>query len=186
LASGWIPKDPRTSVGKCQALGVAQAAAGAFSAWQTGGAGAGTIAAAETASYPWPPVTLSGLGGAAYNLVPTYTPTGVMSTLPPAQLTPSASEGNGWYDAQDTASAMVTVSGCSYPNAWDSAGAVAPTALCPAGAKPLVTAVPSATVASASAATAAAAAATTSAAAAAAPSAAVAPSAPAAASTAAT
>jgi glucan 1,3-beta-glucosidase len=162
LAGGWIPTDPRTSVGKCQALGVAVSPAGAYSAWQTGGAGAGTIAAAETGSYPWPPVTLSGLGGAAYNLVPTYTPTATISTLPPAQLTPSASEGNGWYDAQDTASAMVTVSGCSYPNAWDSAGAVAPTALCPVGASPQVTAAPVATAASASAATAAAAAATTS------------------------
>jgi glucan 1,3-beta-glucosidase len=130
-------------------------AAGAYSAWQTGGAGAGTIAAAETRSYPWPPAALSGLGGAAYNLVPTYTPTATISTLPPAQLTPSAPQGNGWYDAQDTASAMVTVSGCSYPNAWDSAGAVAPTALCPAGASPQVTAAPAATATSAAAATAA-------------------------------
>jgi glucan 1,3-beta-glucosidase len=153
LQGGWIPKDPRTAVGKCQALGVAQSPwAGTYSAWQTGGAGAGTIAAAVSASYPWPPVTLSGLGGAAYADLPTYTPTGTIETLPPAQLTPQASEGNGWYDAQDTAGLMVTVSGCTYPNAWDSAGAVAPTARCPAGAPALVTGVPAATRTSATAA----------------------------------
>lgn len=155
LANGWVPKDPRTSVGKCQAaLGVTPQPSGAYSAWQTGGAGAGTIAAAVSSSYPWPPVTISGLGAAAYSAVPTYTPTGTISTLPPPQLTPQVSEGNGWYDAQDTARAMATVSGCSYPNAWDSSGAVAPTAPCPAGAPPLVTGVPAVSSAtSASAAT---------------------------------
>ena len=149
LANGWVPKDPRTSLGKCQALGVAPEAAGAYSAWQTGGAGAGTIAPAVSSSYPWPPVTISGLGGAAYSAVPTYTPTGTISTLPPPELTPQVSEGNGWYDAQDTARAMVTVSGCTYPNAWDSSGVVAPTAPCPAGAPALVTGVPAVTSASA-------------------------------------
>lgn len=141
LQNGWMPTDPRKSVGKCAALNAPQAPfPGTYSAWQTGGAGAGTIAASETASYPWPPATLSGLGAAVYAYVPTYTPTSSISTLPPAQLTPSASEGNGWYNAKDTASAVITVSGCSYPNAWDSSGAVAPTALCPPGATPAITA----------------------------------------------
>jgi glucan 1,3-beta-glucosidase len=138
LQNGWIPTDPRTSTGKCKALNAPQAPfAGTYSSWQTGGAGAGTIAV--SASFPWPPATISGVSGAIYAALPTYTPTGTISTLPPAQLTPSVSEGNGWFNAKDTASAMTTVSGCTYPNAWDSAGAVAPTAACPAGATPLVT-----------------------------------------------
>ncbi|KAI0250044.1 glycoside hydrolase superfamily [Lactifluus subvellereus] len=138
LQNGWIPKDPRTSSGKCQALGAAQAPfAGTYSAWQTGGAGAGTIAPTALASFPWPPATISAIGGALYAALPTYTPTGSISTLPPPQLTPKVSEGNGWVNAKDTAPAMVTVSGCSYPNAWDSVGAVAPTAPCPAGAPSL-------------------------------------------------
>lgn len=139
LQNGWIPTDPRKSIGKCHALNAPQAPfAGTYSSWQTGGAGAGTIAG--SASFPWPPATISGVSGDIYAALPTYTPTGTISTLPPAQLTPSVSDGDGWFNAKDTASAMVTVSGCTYPNAWDSSGAVAPTALCPAGATPLVTA----------------------------------------------
>lgn len=149
LQNGWIPTDPRTSSGKCKALNAPQAPfAGTYSSWQTGGAGAGTIVAASISSFPWPPQTISGVSGDIYAALPTYTPTGTISTLPPAQLTPSVSDGNGWFNAQDTASAMVTVSGCSYPNAWDSSGAVAPTAVCPVGATPLpTTAAPTSAVA---------------------------------------
>ena len=155
LQNGWIPTDPRTSSGKCKALNAPQAPfAGTYSSWQTGGAGAGTIA--NSASFPWPPATLSGISGDVYAYLPTYTPTATISTLPPAQLTPSVSEGDGWYNTGDTASAMTTVSGCTYPNAWDSAGAVAPTALCPAGGTPLVTATVAATSARATTTTAAA------------------------------
>jgi len=146
LENGWIPPDPRVALGKCKPFGDDTPFTGPYSAWQTGGAGAGTIAV--SASFPWPPTTISGVGGDDYAALPTYTPTGSISTLPPPELTPSVSQGNGWADPQDTASAMVTVSGCSYPNAWDSAGAVAPTAACPAGAAPLVTATPAITSAS--------------------------------------
>ena len=138
------------AVGKCKAFsgGDGSPFAGTYSAWQTGGAGAGTIAV--SGSYPWPPTTLSGVEGDVYAALPTYTPTSSISTLPPPQLTPSASQGNGWFNPQDTSSAMITVSGCSYPNAWDSAGAVAPTAACPAGAAPLVTGTPAAATTTAS------------------------------------
>ncbi len=155
LRNGWIPPDPRTSNGKCQALGATQAPFAGYSAWQTGGAGAGTVAG--SASYPWPPATISGVSGDTYAALPTYTPTGTISTLASPQLTPSAvSEGNGWFNAKDTASAMVTVSGCTYPNAWDSSGAVAPTAVCPAGAAPLVSTTAAARTTAAAATTAAA------------------------------
>lgn len=163
LQGGWVPTDPRTATGKCKAFGGDTAPfAGTYSAWQTGGAGAGTIAV--SASYPWPPTTLSGVGGDVYAALPTYTPTSSISTLPPPQLTPSASQGDGWFNTQDTSSAMITVSGCSYPNAWDSVGAVAPTAPCPAGAPPLsaaTTTASAATATSSAAATTASAAATT-------------------------
>jgi len=141
LQNGWIPTDPRKSVGKCKALNAPQEPfPGTYSSWQTGGAGAGTIAPSVSASFPWPPATLSGVAGDIYAALPTYTPTSTISTLPPAQLTPTASEGDGWFNPKDTAGAMITVSGCTYPNAWDSAGAVAPTAACPAGGQPLLTA----------------------------------------------
>jgi aryl-phospho-beta-D-glucosidase BglC (GH1 family) len=152
LQNGWIPTDPRKSSGKCKALNAPQAPfAGTYSSWQTGGAGAGTIVA--SASFPWPPSTISGVSGDIYAALPTYTPTGTISTLPPAQLTPSVSDGDGWFNTGDTARPMVTVSGCTYPNAWDSAGAVAPTALCPAGATPLLTATAAVTTSAAATAT---------------------------------
>jgi len=152
MQNGWVPTDPRTSLGKCKALGANQAPfAGTYAAWQTGGVGAGQIAPNIAANFPWPPATLAGIAGDVYAALPTYTPTGVIHTLPPPQLTPSASEGDGWFNTQDKAGAMVTVAGCNYPNAWHLTGAVAPAAPCPAGAPPLVTAAPAAPAAPAAA-----------------------------------
>ncbi|KAI0060559.1 glycoside hydrolase family 5 protein, partial [Artomyces pyxidatus] len=132
LQNGWMPTDPRKAVGKCAQLGAKQAPfAGTYSAWQTGGAGAGTIAATAVSSFgQWPPATLSGVTGIPYSYLPTYTPTAAVSTLPPPTLTPAVKEGDGWFDAKDTASAMTAIAGCSYGNAWDSSGAVTPTAAC--------------------------------------------------------
>lgn len=133
-----MPTDPRASIGKCKALGGAQVPfPGTYSAWQTGGPGAGTIAPGVSSSFQWPPLTISDVDGVVYAALPTYTPTGSISTLPPPELTPKVSQSDdGWYDAKDTAGAMVTVSGCSYPNAWDSVGAVTPTAPCPSRSLP--------------------------------------------------
>ncbi|KAI9465211.1 glycoside hydrolase family 5 protein [Lactarius psammicola] len=146
LQNGWVPTDPRASIGKCQALGGSQAPfPGTYSAWQTGGPGAGTIALSVSSSFQWPPSTISNVDGVVYAALPTYTPTGTISTLPPPELTPKVSQDDGWYDAEDTAGAMVTVSGCSYPNAWDSDGVVTPTAPCPSRSLPaaIVTPTPS-------------------------------------------
>jgi len=149
LQNGWIPTDPRVSNGKCQALGAApEPFSGTYSGWQTGGPGAGTIAPGETVSFPWLPTTISDIPGAIYAALPTYTPTGTIPTLSPPQLTPSVSQGNGWFDTLDTAGAMVPISGCTYPNAWDSVGVVAPTVPCPSRnlpAVPTVVTVPTAT-----------------------------------------
>ncbi|KAH9175029.1 glycoside hydrolase family 5 protein [Lactarius sanguifluus] len=146
LQNGWMPTDPRASIGKCQALGGSQAPfPGTYSAWQTGGPGAGTIAPSVSSSFQWPPSTISNVEGVIYAALPTYTPTGTISTLPPPELTPKVSQDDGWYDSKDTAGAMVTVSGCSYPNAWDSDGVITPTAPCPSRSLPvaIVTTVPS-------------------------------------------
>lgn len=134
-----MPTDPRASVGQCKALGGEQVPfPGTYSAWQTGGPGAGTIAPSETLSFPWLPTTISDVVGAIYAALPTYTPTGSISTLPPPQLTPSVSQEDGWFDPQDTAGAMTPISGCSYPNAWDSVGVIAPTLPCPSRNLPVV------------------------------------------------
>ncbi|KAF7367193.1 Glycoside hydrolase family 5 protein [Mycena sanguinolenta] len=112
LEGGWIPTDPREAVGKCAAINAGGNAPfdGTFSAWQTGGAGAGTIAAAASSSFGmWPPATISNVDEDALTLMPTYTATGVVSTL--TYTTPSVtatttmpsltvSVGNGWFDAK--------------------------------------------------------------------------------------
>ena len=115
-----MPKDPRTSQGKCAALSVTptQPFGGTYLPWQTGGDGAGNIPASTTASFPWPPTTISN-ALAVPSLLPQYTPTGVVTTLPPPTNTPSNVQMDGWFDGGDTALAPTPISGCSYPNAWD-------------------------------------------------------------------
>ncbi|KAJ7692238.1 glycoside hydrolase superfamily [Mycena rosella] len=143
LEGGWMPTDPRTSVGKCVALGDAGPKFdGTFSAWQTGGAGAGTIAAAASASFGvWPPLTISNVAASVLTMLPTYTATGSVPTLvfttpsvtgsaPAATVTPTVSAGDGWFDKGDTAPAMTAVAGCTYPDAWNALSLPAPTALC--------------------------------------------------------
>ncbi|KAJ7692426.1 glycoside hydrolase superfamily [Mycena rosella] len=141
LEGGWMPTDPRTAVGKCAALGVPGLQFdGTFSAWQTGGAGAGTIAASATAEFGvWPPATISHVDTAALTLMPTYTATGSVATLTyitpsasgsAAGVTPTASIGNGWFDAGDTVPAVTAVAGCTYPDAWNALSLPVPTAVC--------------------------------------------------------
>ena len=92
------------------------------------------IDAADVASYgKWPPTSIGEVGNAA--LLPTYTATGPVPTLPMPTLTvvagATATEtGDGWFDAGDTASGIVTVAGCTYPDAWDAESAVVPAAVC--------------------------------------------------------
>ncbi|KAJ7843740.1 glycoside hydrolase family 5 protein [Mycena olivaceomarginata] len=110
LEGGWMPTDPRTALGKCSALDVNAAQFdGTYSAWQTGGKGAGTIDAAATDEFGvWPPATISGVDAGALTLLPTYTATGSVPTLvyvtpTPSvspSVTPTASAGNGWFDCR--------------------------------------------------------------------------------------
>lgn len=141
-----MPLDPRVANGTCAALGVSSPAFdGTYLPWQTGGAGAGAIAATATAGLPWPPVSISN-ADSPVTLLPTYTPTASIISLPPPVLTASATKsinvGNGWFDAQDTAGAPTTIAGCTYPNAWDAVTvAVPPLCVAAAAAGPTATAI---------------------------------------------
>lgn len=136
LQEGWMPTDPRSAVGAC---GNPTPFAGPLSAWQTGGSGAGTIAASATSSITWPPTSISN-GGFATAL-PSYTPTGTVATLPAAVFTGTSKAsgsqttgGNGWFDPSDTASGMVAIATCSYLDPWIGSAAP-PSPLCSAAAK---------------------------------------------------
>ncbi|EKM81294.1 hypothetical protein AGABI1DRAFT_72198 [Agaricus bisporus var. burnettii JB137-S8] len=124
LEGGWIPKDPRTALGTCAALGVdGTDFDGVFQSWQLGGAGAGDIPAASTTQFPWPPPTIVGADAVVTEL-PSYTSTAAIVSLPPPTMTATAATksvdfGSGWFNAQDTALAPTAISGCQYPDAWD-------------------------------------------------------------------
>lgn len=130
-----MPTDPRQAVGKCAAAGVkGPQFDGTYSAWQTGGSGAGTIAPSFVSQFgQWPVASISGLDNPDdATLLPTYTSTGPVATLPPPTLTASATHsidvGDGWYDASDTAGGVTVVQGCKYPNAWSAVNVAIPTA----------------------------------------------------------
>lgn len=106
---------------------------GTFSAYQTGGKGAGTIAPTFVAEFgDWPPASLSGVDDVAY--APTYTATGAVPTLPPPVYTlkngTQVNGGNGWYNAADTAGAPVNITGCKYPDPWAQSVIPEPTTIC--------------------------------------------------------
>ncbi|CAA7260371.1 unnamed protein product [Cyclocybe aegerita] len=121
LRNGWMPTDPRTAIGTCGSS-TGPRFDQSFEPWMTGGVGAGSIGAAQTAQYPFPPAFLSNAPVAASNL-PMYTPTGAISTLSAPTYTGSTgntiSAGNGWFNPNDNAPAPTPISGCSYPDAWD-------------------------------------------------------------------
>ena len=131
LQNGWIPTDPRESVGQCAALGENKPFDGTYSAWQTGGSGAGTISPSFVSQFSqWPPATISNADGPA-SLLPSYASTGSVVTLPPPTLTASATHsinvGDGWFDTADSAGGVTVVQGCTYPNAWSAVGIAVPT-----------------------------------------------------------
>ncbi|KAJ7066845.1 glycoside hydrolase family 5 protein [Mycena belliarum] len=139
LQGGWMPTDPRTAFGKCAAIGVRGSPFdGTFSAWQTGGAGAGTIDATVTQQFGvWPPATISNVDAGALTVLPTYTATGSVATLTyitpsvtRSTVTPTVTPGNGWFNAGDTAPGVTAVAGCTYPDAWSALNLPAPTTLC--------------------------------------------------------
>ncbi|KZV83236.1 glycoside hydrolase [Exidia glandulosa HHB12029] len=121
LEQGWIPDDPRTATGTCEAAGAGpkedQFFNGPLKPWQTGGAGANTFAPEATAGLDWPPPALLSLGSP----LPTLTATGPVPMLPTATFPPSATvtEAKGWADPQDKTGAYVPVANCKYPDSWN-------------------------------------------------------------------
>lgn len=123
LENGFMPTDPREAHGICASLGVqGNPFSGTFEPWQTGGAGAGSIAPSVSAEFAWPPTSIANVPAASISLLPTYTATASIVTLPPPSFSPapasSVTVGNGWADPTDTASFATAISGCTYPNAW--------------------------------------------------------------------
>lgn len=135
LQNGWMPLDPRTASGICADQGIWSPP---LQPWQTGGAGAGQVAASVIQEYAWPPATISNAG--AVTLLPSYTPTGTVATLPPPTFTvtsgksvSTANAGKGWQNASDTAGEMVAIATCSYLNPWIGPGVAPPSPLCQSG-----------------------------------------------------
>ncbi|KAG2015233.1 exo-beta-1,3-glucanase [Coprinopsis cinerea AmutBmut pab1-1] len=125
LRNGWMPTDPRTVIGTCQALGVYTPWDGTFQPYMIGGPGAG--APSDASSYPWPPTALG--DGNAVAALPTYATTGSPVVLPAPTFTDS--QGNEILPSGTQAShpAPTPIAGCTYPDGWDSDG-VPPPALC--------------------------------------------------------
>lgn len=122
LDNGWIPTDPREALGLCQSLNFPQNVPwnGTYQSWQTGGAGAGTIAATAVASFSqYPPPEISNVSGEDAAQLPMFTATSAVPTLPtPTFSAATVTGGDGWADPKDTSLAAVQIAGCAYPNAW--------------------------------------------------------------------
>ena len=129
-----MPKDPRRAAGTCDQTAPFN---GPLKSWQTGGAGADQIPVSFSQAYAWPPTSISNAGAAT--LLPTYTPTGPVPTLPGPTFSPTASAakidvGTGWQNTADNAGLYVEVPGCSYLDPWVGPTAAPPSPLCAAGA----------------------------------------------------
>lgn len=139
-----MPTDPRAASGVC---GNSDPWQPPLQSWQTGGAGAGQIPASFSQQYAWPPTSISNAGAAT--LLPTYTQTGPIPTLPgPTFSSASVNVGDGWANAADNTGMAVAIPTCSYLDPW--VGTVAPPSpLCSSAAKrepvpePLITPPPS-------------------------------------------
>ena len=125
-----MPRDPRSVSGACVAAGGPTGTFTGYQPYMTGGTGAG--APSDAGSYPWPPANIAGVEAAPAAL-PSYTATGTIATLAEPTFTGTSGQvipgGDGWFDDSDTAPAPTPISGCTYPDPWDSEDAAIP-ALC--------------------------------------------------------
>ncbi len=88
----------------------------------------------SASSLSWPPATISNVG--ALTLLPSYTPTGAIPTLPAQTLTGNGSAtasvdaGDGWNNSGDTEGLNVNIASCSYLDPWVGPTAAPPSPLC--------------------------------------------------------
>lgn len=138
LAQGYMPADPRVATGACISLVATQGSAyplkptPTLSSWQTGGAGAGTIAPTQLSAFAWPPASIGSANYLAANL-PTYTPTATfLAAGPPPTPTKfpigygnmQITIGNGVVNGAAATPAFTPIAACkNYVNPWS--GAVA-------------------------------------------------------------
>ncbi|TFK17920.1 exo-beta-1,3-glucanase [Coprinopsis marcescibilis] len=137
LEQGWIPRDPRESVGKCERLGATfEPFRGTFTPAQTGGDPSATIAPDYLASNPWPPTSIININ-APIEFLPRYTNTAPIITLPVPIYTgapASATEGlDGWVNDNDTEGGPAEAAECTYPDRYTPDPAFAPIGPCPVG-----------------------------------------------------
>ncbi|KAF5324525.1 hypothetical protein D9611_004572 [Ephemerocybe angulata] len=123
LQEGWMPEDPREAAGAC----------GNTNPWQPPlKPGTGSIPAAYTQQYAWPPAEITKLGAPA--ALPAYTPTGTIITLAPSTVTAAKGEtitktadpGSGWNNAADQDPLYVEIAGCTYLDPWVNPDTAAP------------------------------------------------------------
>jgi len=121
-----MPTDPRAADGVC---GNANPWQPPLAPSQTGGSGAGNIPSSVSASLAWPPTSISN-ADVAVSLLPHYTRTGTIPTLPAPSFTgkKSVSVGNGWENPSDTLGLAVPIATCTYPIAWMESGFSVPPA----------------------------------------------------------
>ena len=143
LQGGWMPLDPRVAIGAC-GPSAGPVWDNTFQSWQTGGAGAGTLAATVTVQYPWPP---SDLQGTDVSLLPVYTSTGSIATLPAPTFTDTSGKpivpgDDGWFNTNDVQPGPTPIPGCGYPDPWNAITVPVPTAtVCTGGANAAVPAI---------------------------------------------
>lgn len=141
IQQGWMPLDPRVAIGSC---GPSSGPVwdGTFESWMTGGADAGTIVSSQTALYPWPPTDLQGTD---VSILPYYTSTGSIATLPAPTFTDTSgktinSGDDGWFNVNDNAPGPTPIPGCAYPDPWNAVDVPVPTG-CSGGANAAVPAI---------------------------------------------
>ncbi|KAF9450270.1 glycoside hydrolase family 5 protein [Macrolepiota fuliginosa MF-IS2] len=132
LRNGWIPQDPRVALGKCASLGASSDPFdGKYQPWQTGTPS--SIPAVSTSQFPWPPAAIT-QADVELSVLPTYTNTAPIITMPPATFTSVPSQVtatvDGWFNDQDTGGGIATVAGCPYPDEYRPTFSVLPTAPC--------------------------------------------------------
>ena len=110
LQNGYMPTDPRQSIGKCGGQYPVKL--------NDDGLGHPNDLISETVRqrFEWPPSIRPGNWDAVD--LPQYTQTGAIPTLPVASLAPTqtASAGGGWFDLSDVQPIYTPISGCGEPS----------------------------------------------------------------------